>query len=89
LKFHDGEPVRSKDAVASLTRWSARDGWADAPAIQNELTAVDDKTSMALKQPYPKMCWRWVRPMGLRFIMLRASPNRPIQAITEYVARAQ
>src|SRR3954468_11036005 len=25
LKFHDGEPVRAKDVVASLTRWSARD----------------------------------------------------------------
>src|SRR5437660_1534164 len=25
LKFHDGEPVLSKDVVASLTRWSARD----------------------------------------------------------------
>src|SRR5712672_1898046 len=23
LKFHDGEPVLSKDVVASLTRWSA------------------------------------------------------------------
>src|SRR3989454_11962841 len=25
LKFHDGEPVRAKDVVASLTRWCARD----------------------------------------------------------------
>src|ERR1700755_687581 len=25
LKFHDGEPVRAKDAVASINRWSARD----------------------------------------------------------------
>ena len=25
LKFHDGEPVLSKDVVASLTRWAARD----------------------------------------------------------------
>lgn len=25
LKFHDGEPVLSKDVVASLARWSARD----------------------------------------------------------------
>jgi ABC-type transport system substrate-binding protein len=24
LKFHDGEPVLAKDAVASLSRWSAR-----------------------------------------------------------------
>src|SRR3977135_1254752 len=25
LKFHDGEPVLAKDAVASLARWQARD----------------------------------------------------------------
>src|SRR5215208_862158 len=25
LKFHDGEPVRAKDATASLTRWMSRD----------------------------------------------------------------
>ena len=25
LKFHDGEPVRARDAVASLNRWAARD----------------------------------------------------------------
>src|ERR1700742_2696930 len=25
LKFHDGEPVLAKDAVASIVRWSARD----------------------------------------------------------------
>jgi peptide/nickel transport system substrate-binding protein len=26
LKFHDGEPVLAKDVVASINRWSARDG---------------------------------------------------------------
>src|SRR5579863_2689953 len=25
LKFHDGEPVRAKDVVASIVRWSVRD----------------------------------------------------------------
>src|SRR5216683_3236377 len=45
LKFHDGEPVLSKDVVASLARWSARDPMGlMLKAIQNELTAVDDKT---------------------------------------------
>ena len=57
LKFHDGEPVRSKDVVASLTRWSARDPMGlMLKAIQNELTAIDDTTfKWVLKQPYPKM----------------------------------
>src|SRR6188472_3641327 len=57
LKFHDGEPVLSKDVVASLTRWSARDPMGlMIKAIQNELVAVDDRTfKWALKAPYPKM----------------------------------
>src|SRR4051794_22299787 len=25
LKFHDGEPVRARDCIASLKRWGARD----------------------------------------------------------------
>src|SRR2546429_4951512 len=57
LKFHDGEPVRAKDVVASLTRWMVRDSMGlMLKAIQNELTAVDDKTfKWSLKQPYPKL----------------------------------
>ena len=57
LKFHDGEPVLAKDVVASMTRWSARDPMGlMIKAIQQELTAVDDRTfKWVLKKPYPKM----------------------------------
>src|SRR5919201_5263623 len=57
LKFHDGEPVRAKDVVASLTRWSARDTMGlMLKALQQELVAVDDRTvKWVLKKPYPKM----------------------------------
>src|SRR3954452_1992770 len=57
LKFHDGEPVLAKDAVASLTRWSARDPMGlMIKAIQQELVAVDDRTfRWVLKKPFPKM----------------------------------
>src|SRR3954464_8266892 len=56
LKFHDGEPVRSKDVVASLTRWMSRDPMGlMLKAIQQEFTAVDDRTlKWVLKKPYPK-----------------------------------
>ena len=56
LKFHDGEPVLAKDVVASLTRWTARDPMGlMLKAIQNELTAVDDRTfKWVLKKPYPE-----------------------------------
>ncbi len=47
----------AKDAVASLARWAARDAMGlMLKAIQNELTAVDDRTfKWVLKKPYPKM----------------------------------
>src|SRR5229473_2607520 len=57
LKFHDGKPVLAKDVVASLNRWAAREQMGlMIRAIQNELTAVDDRTfRWVLKKPYPKM----------------------------------
>jgi peptide/nickel transport system substrate-binding protein len=57
LKFHDGEPVLAKDAVASINRWSARDAMGQMiKGIENELVAVDDHTfRWSLKKPFPKM----------------------------------
>jgi peptide/nickel transport system substrate-binding protein len=57
LRFHDGEPVLAKDAVASINRWAAREPMGQMiKAIENELVAIDDRTfRWALKKPYPKM----------------------------------
>src|SRR4029077_9180628 len=45
LKFHDGEAVLAKDAVASINRWAARDSMGRMlKDIENELAAVDDRT---------------------------------------------
>jgi peptide/nickel transport system substrate-binding protein len=89
LKFHDGEPVRSKDVVASLTRWSARDPMGlMIKAIQNELTAVDDRTfKWALKQPYPKLLLALAKNNSpCAFIMPeRIAQTDPFKQITEYV----
>src|SRR5580693_3549093 len=42
LKFHDGEPVRAKDVVASINRWATREPMgAVIKALENELTTVD------------------------------------------------
>jgi peptide/nickel transport system substrate-binding protein len=41
LRFHDGEPVRAADAVASIRRWGARDAFGQALlAATNELEAL-------------------------------------------------
>ena len=57
LRFHDGEPVRARDCVASITRWMPRDPMGQQlRALQEELVAVDDRTfRWRLKQPFPKM----------------------------------
>jgi peptide/nickel transport system substrate-binding protein len=57
LKFHDGEPVRANDAVASVNRWTARDAaGAIVKNIENELAAVDDRTfRWRLKIPFPRL----------------------------------
>jgi peptide/nickel transport system substrate-binding protein len=57
LKFHDGEPVLAKDAVASISRWAAREPMGQMiKAIENELVAIGDRTfRWALKKPFPKM----------------------------------
>ncbi|HZH46120.1 MAG TPA: ABC transporter substrate-binding protein [Roseococcus sp.] len=55
LRFHDGEPVRAADAVASIRRWGARDGFGQALlAATDELSALDDRRlRFRLKKPFP------------------------------------
>jgi len=89
LKFHDGEPVLSKDVVASLARWSARDPMGlMLRAIQNELTAVDDKTfKWSLKAPYPKMLLALAKNNSpCSFIMPeRIAQTDPFKQIPDYI----
>ena len=55
LTFHDGEPVRAQDCVASVQRWGKRDAFGGALlAATDELSAKDDKTVVfRLKRPFP------------------------------------
>ena len=89
LKFHDGEPVLSKDVVASLARWSVRDPMGlMIKAIQQELTAVDDKTfKWVLKQPYPKLLYALAKNNSpCAFIMPeRIAQTDPFKQIADYV----
>ena len=54
LKFHDGSPVTTKDAIASIKRWGAKDGVGQRlMGYVTALDAVDDKTfKMVLREPY-------------------------------------
>src|SRR5678815_3231686 len=54
LKFHDGQPVRSADCIASLQRWAKRDALGQKLAEATEgWKAVNDKTfTLKLKKPF-------------------------------------
>ena len=55
LRFHDGEPVRAQDCVASIARWAKRDAFGQAlMAATDELSAKDDRTIVfRLRRPFP------------------------------------
>jgi len=55
LAFHDGEPVRAVDCIASLSRWMKRDGMGQRIASQlNEMRVVNDRSfDIVLSKPFP------------------------------------
>ena len=72
LKFHDGQPVRSADCIASIDRWSKRDALGQKLAEATESwSAVDDKTfRLKLKKPFPLTLEALAKPSSnVPFIM--------------------
>lgn len=57
LRFHDGEKVLARDAVASLKRWGKRDVTAiSAFTLVDEISAISDNTlQIRLKRPFRLM----------------------------------
>src|SRR5918999_815175 len=54
LTFHDGQPVRSADCIASIERWAKRDVLGQKLAeVTDKWTAADDRTfELKLKKPF-------------------------------------
>ncbi|WP_207537527.1 ABC transporter substrate-binding protein [Sabulicella rubraurantiaca] len=64
LRFHDGEPVRGQDCVASIRRWAARDnfGLALMRAVA-ELDAPEDRViRFRLHRPFPALLDALAKP---------------------------
>ena len=89
LKFHDGESVLARDAVASINRWAARDAMGQMiKEIENELAATDDRTfRWSIKRPYPKMLLALGKfPTPCCFVMpARIAATDPFKQISDYV----
>ena len=89
LKFHDGEPVLSKDVVASLARWMVRDTMGQRiKATLEEMVAVDDRTvRIKLSKPFPKMLFALGKSNApvAEIMPERIAKTDPFKLITEYV----
>jgi peptide/nickel transport system substrate-binding protein len=89
LKFHDGQPVRGADCVASIKRWMARDALGQTLAtVVADMKGGDDKNfSIHLKEPFPLLINGLAKVSSLApFIMPeRLAKTDPYQQITEMV----
>lgn len=89
LRFHDGEPVRARDAVASIRRWAGRDPLGqEILARLDELSAPDDRTLVfRLKSPFPLLRDALAKPSTpVCFIMPeRIAQTEPTRQISEII----
>lgn len=88
LKFHDSQPVRGDDCVASVKRWMARNSLGQALAtVVNRMTADGTKFTIKLKEPFPLLLNGLGKVSSLvPFIMPeRMAQTDPFKQITETV----
>ena len=89
LRFHDGEPVLSRDVAASLNRWMVRDTMGQR--IKASLAAMempDDRTiRLRLTKPFPKMLFALGKNNApvCEIMPERIAKTDPFQLISEYV----
>ncbi len=72
VRFHDGEPVRGADCVASIARWMKRDGMGQRIATQLDgMHAIDDRAfEIKLQRPFPLLLTALGKPSAnVCFIM--------------------
>ena len=84
LKFHDGAPVTSRDVIASIKRWGARDLFGQKlMSYTKSLDAVSEATfTITLKEPFALVLDALAKPSSnVPFIMPeRVATYRPAEA---------
>ncbi|TQF84189.1 ABC transporter substrate-binding protein [Elioraea sp. Yellowstone] len=89
LRFHDGEPVRPADCIASLERWSKRDSMGQRlAALLDEMRPLDDRRfEIRLKRPFSLLLTALGKPSSnVPFIMPeRIARTDPFKQIEEFV----
>ncbi|HTH50189.1 MAG TPA: ABC transporter substrate-binding protein [Candidatus Limnocylindria bacterium] len=88
VTFHDGEPIRARDCVASLQRWMAVSPMGQTiAALLDELTALDDRRlRFRLKRPFPPLIAVLGQPIApVPFILPeRVAKTDPTKQISDY-----
>ncbi|EHM02601.1 Tat pathway signal sequence domain protein [Acetobacteraceae bacterium AT-5844] len=89
LKFHDGEPVRGRDCIASIRRWAARDTLGQALMGRvAEMAAPKDRVfTIRLTRPYGLMLETLGKlgPPALVIMPERLANTDPFKPITEMI----
>jgi peptide/nickel transport system substrate-binding protein len=89
LRFHDGEPVRAQDCVASLKRWMKRNsnGQKLEPVLESLVALDDRRLRFTLTRPFPRLIASLASPANpAAFIMPeRIASTDPFQQIRETV----
>lgn len=88
LLFHDGEPVRAADCVASLKRWMVRDPIGQTIAARlDSLEATDDRTLVwRLNRPFASLPYALAKTQPSPVIMpARIAATDPFRQVTEIV----
>nr|WP_137124326.1 ABC transporter substrate-binding protein [Roseomonas sp. HF4] len=89
LRFHDGEPVRAEDCVASIRRWAARDPMGQVlMARTEEISAPDDRSIVfRLRRPFPRLfdALAKVTPPVCFIMPARLAATPPTEAVAEIV----
>ena len=86
LKFHDNEPVRAADCVASIRRWAARDSFGQVLwAAVDELSVLDDRRfRFRLKRPFPFLALAMGRSQGpVPVLPERLAATDPFQQVRD------
>jgi peptide/nickel transport system substrate-binding protein len=89
LKFHDGEPVRGRDCIASIKRWSARDALGQVLMSRvAEMASPEDRVfTIRLNRPYGLMLETLAKlgPPALVIMPERLANTDPFKPITEMI----
>jgi len=89
LEFHDGKPVTSEDVIASLTRWSKRDGAGQKLFAATEAMEVVDAHTFRLKlrEPFSMVLQALGKPSSnVAFIMPKRVAETPAdKQIDDYI----